>query len=329
MKQQLRQLTAAAVLALGLSGAHAGILPGPVVDTQWLAANMDKVQVIEVRDNVKTAITAPEFETDAKTGKKTLTDIGGHIPGSLMFEMKSMRVDRQIGDIKVKYMIPAKADWEKIVQSAGVKTGKPIVLVPLGLDFVDVDNALRVYWQFKVYGEDDMAVLDGGMSTWLNEGRAFEVSAPATGNGTWVSKADRSAQYFATTEDVSKAMADKSAQLVDSRDARNFLGLAKRDYVYAYGHLDGAKLVSPDMLLKPAGGSQKLYGANTYQAIFSAQGLDASKPVITYCNSGHLSAGPWFVASEILGNKSAKLYDGSLHEWTLEKHSLVGAVPLQ
>jgi thiosulfate/3-mercaptopyruvate sulfurtransferase len=323
------QLSAAVIAAFGLSVAHAGVLPGPVIDTQWLASNLDKVQVIEVRGDVKSFITAPEFDTDAKTGKKVLTDVGGHIPGSKLIDMKTMRVDRMVGDQKVKYMIPEQADFQKRVQAEGVEAGKPIVLVPVGVDGTDMDDALRVYWQFKVYGEDNIAVLDGGMATWLAEGRAFSQAPADTAGGTWVAKADRSQEYGATSDDVVKAMANKSATLVDTRDVASYQGLTKRDYVFGYGHLDGAKLYSIDLMFKKNGAGVKMLSPNTYRALLTAQGVDPSAALISYCNSGHLSSGPWFVASEILGNKNAKLYDGSLHEWTLEKRQLVGAVPLQ
>jgi thiosulfate/3-mercaptopyruvate sulfurtransferase len=121
----------------------------------------------------------------------------------------------------------------------------------------------------------------------------------------------------------------QSASLIDLRDARQFNGLGKRDYVSAYGHLEGAKLYGTDLMLNASGRSVKFMAPNTYKALMSAQGIDAPAPAITYCNSVHLSSGPWFVASEILGNKSAKLYDGSLHQWTMENRQLVGAVPLK
>ena len=329
MRQVLAKVTAAAVAAFGLLSAHAGVLPGPLVSAQWLADNLDKVQVVEVRSNVKSFTEKPEFETDAKSGKKVLVEVGGHIPNARLIDMKTMRTDRIYGDLKVKYMIPEKAVFEKTIQSAGIDVGKPLVIVPVGVDVTDVDDALRVYWQFKVYGEDDMAVLDGGMATWLIENREHSAAAVPARTGNWLAKADRSAQYFATSEDVAKAIKDKSASLIDSRDARQFNGLGKRDYVSDYGHLEGAKLYGTDLLLNASGGSVKFMAPNTYKALMSAQGIDPSAPAITYCNSGHLSSGPWFVASEILGNKSAKLYDGSLHQWTLEKRQLVGAVPLK
>ena len=328
MKTQWIKTGATLVAALGMLAANAGVLPGPLVSTKWLADNMDKVQVVEVRSNVKSFTEKPEIETDAKTGKKTIVEVGGHLPNSRLVDMKSMRTDRVLGGLTVKYMIPEKTVFEKAMQAAGVDTAKPMVLVPVGVDATDLDDALRVYWQLKVYGEDDMAVLDGGAATWMLEGREYSSAAAPAKVGTWVAKADRSAQYFASSEDVAKAMADKSATLIDSRDARQFHGLGKRDYVGAFGHLEGAKLYGSDLMVNTSGGTSKFMSTNTYRGLMAAQGIDPAAPAITYCNSGHLSSGPWFVASELLGNKSAKLYDGSLHQWTMEKRPLVGAVAL-
>jgi thiosulfate/3-mercaptopyruvate sulfurtransferase len=61
----------------------------------------------------------------------------------------------------------------------------------------------------------------------------------------------------------------------------------------------------------------------TYQARLSESGIESTAPSITYCSTGRYAAGPWFVVSEIIGNPSVKLYDGSLHLWTLEDRPLV------
>jgi thiosulfate/3-mercaptopyruvate sulfurtransferase len=307
--------------------AQAGVLPGPLVDTQWLAANADKVQILEVRGNAKSFTAQPEIATDAK-GKKTIEEIGGHIPGAVLVDAKKMRTDRKYGDLTVKYMIPEAADFEKYVRSSGVMAGKPMVLVPVGAEVADINDALRMYWQFKVYGEDDIAVLDGGYSAWLLEGRVFSKDAPAT-QGNWSVKADRTAQYFASSEDVAKAQQAKSATLVDSRDAPLFHGLVKRDYVFGSGHIEGAKLYPTDLMFRNSGGALKFMAPATYRGLLAAQGIDEQAAAITYCNSGHLSSGPWFMMSEILGNRQVKVYDGSLHQWTLEKRPLAGAVPLK
>jgi thiosulfate/3-mercaptopyruvate sulfurtransferase len=331
MKQALKLLLLAplALLWAALSQA-ASLLPGPVVDSAWLAAHLDEVQIFEVRGNIKSFTAKPEFETDAKTGKKVLVEVGGHIPGARLMDTKPLRVDKKIGDLTVKYMLPEPAAFEKLMQAAGVDAERPIVLVPVGVDVVDLDDALRAYWQLKVYGEDQIAVLDGGMAVWLLEARAHSSEAVAAKVGNWRVKADRRAQYGAESEDVAAAIAAKSATLIDGRDLRSFHGLAQRDYVHAAGHIPGAKSLPPELLTKPvAGGAVKLHSLATYRGIAAATGVDADKPSIAYCNSGHLSSGPWFVMSELLGHKNARLYDGSMHQWTLEKRPVEGAIPLQ
>jgi thiosulfate/3-mercaptopyruvate sulfurtransferase len=328
MNRIIRHITAAAALAVGAASALATDLPGPLVDTQWLAANLKDVQVVEVRGNVKSFTAEPDIATDAK-GKKTIEDIGGHIPGSRLLEAKSVRVERQIGDLKVKYMIPERADFQKYVQAAGIDGDKPIVVVPLGLSTSDVNDAMRMYWQFKVYGENKVAFLDGGMAAWLLEGKPYAKDVPAAKTGNWVSPSDQTARYFADSNDVVKLQSQKNATLIDAREANQFHGLIKRDYVFGYGHIEGAKSLAPDTTYKTSGGVVKVLAPNTYKAVLKAQGIDPEAPAVVYCNSGAQSGLPWFVLSELLGNQSVKQYDGSLHQWTLEKRPLVGAVPLQ
>ncbi|MFA9218545.1 MAG: sulfurtransferase [Sphingomonadaceae bacterium] len=319
------------VLSLGwlfstLVGAQS--LPGPVVSSTWLASHLDEVQLVDVRSNVASFMASPEMETDAKTGKKTLVEMGGHIAGAHLLDARLMRSERIINGLNIKYMIPAQMDFEKLMQGLGVNAGKPIVLMSPATHGAEVDDALRMYWQLKVYGEDNIAVLDGGMAAWLLEGRQFTLSNPASKSGNWRVLADRSARYFAGSADVRQAIATPSVNLIDARDLKSYHGLVKRDYVGGYGHIAGAKLFPTELLLKSEGGALKFMSANTYRALLQGQGIDASAPAMSYCNSGHLSSGPWFILSEMLSNPSARLYDGSLHEWTMEKNPLAGAVPL-
>jgi thiosulfate/3-mercaptopyruvate sulfurtransferase len=147
---------AAAALALVCAGlsARAVELPGPVVDAAWLAGHLNDVQVVEVRSDVASFGREPVFETDKKTGKKMLSEVGGHLPGARLVDFKVVRTERQVGDRKIKYLIPEQADFQARMQAAGVMADQPIVLVPVGQDIAEIDEALRLYWSFKVYGED-------------------------------------------------------------------------------------------------------------------------------------------------------------------------------
>lgn len=317
-------------LAFVLSGlvglVQAVTLPGPVVSADWLAANQSEVQILEVRGDVASYVRSPEFEVDKKTGKKILVEVGGHIADSTLLDFKKVRADRMIDGKKIKYLIPEKSDFEKIIQSVGINSDKPIILVPVGLDISDVDEALRAYWQFKVYGEDNIAVLDGGMAGWLSEGRDFVATPSTKSGGNWVAKGERK-ELIASSDQVAAASKNGKVSLIDARQPAQFYGLTKRDYVGAYGHIAGAKELAPELLAKTSKGALYFWDKNTYNALLSANGINPKSPAISYCNSGHLAAGGWFVMSELVGNKSTKLYDGSLYLWTLEGRPLVG-VPL-
>jgi len=225
-------------------------------------------------------------------------------------------------------MIPERAPFERLVQAAGVDGGKPIVIVPPGQDVNDVNDAMRLYWQFKVYGETDMAILDGGMAAWLLEGRSYSLDGPVARTGSWKSPSDQTSRYFADSIDVLRLVEKGGAQLIDAREAAQYHGLVKRDHVYGYGHLAGAKSLLPDMTYKISGGVVRLYSPATYRAVLQVQGIDPAAPSVVYCNWGAQSGLPWFILSELLGNGNARQYNGSLHQWTLEKRPLVGAVPL-
>jgi thiosulfate/3-mercaptopyruvate sulfurtransferase len=315
------------ILALTISSfigiVQAVTLPGPVVSAEWLAANQSQVQILEVRSDVASYTRAPEFEIDKKSGKKFLVEVGGHLQDSTLLDFKKVRADRMIDGKKIKYLIPEKADFEKIIQSVGINSDKPIVLVPVGLDISDIDEALRAYWQFKVYGEDNIAVLDGGMAGWLSEGREFSTSPSAKSNGSWLAKAERK-ELIASSEQVAIASKTGKSTLIDGRQPTQYFGLSKRDYVGAYGHIAGAKDLAPELLAKSTKGALYFWDKNTYNSLLMANGINPKSPAISYCNSGHLAAGGWFVMSELVGNKSTKLYDGSLYLWTLEGRPLVG-----
>ena len=309
-----------------VSLAQAITLPGPVVSADWLANNMSEVQIIEVRTDLASYLRSPEFDTDKKTGKKLLVEVGGHIANSTLLDFKKVRVERLVDGKKIKLLIPEKADFEKLVQSLGINSDKPIVLVPIGQDMSDIDEALRTYWSFKVYGEDQVAVLDGGIAGWLSEGREFTTANSPKAAGNWAAKAERK-ELVASSDDVAAASKSGKPQLLDARQPAQYLGLAKRPDVLTFGHIAGSKELAPELLAKPSNGALYFWQKKTYDALLAANGLSNKGPTIAYCNTGHLAAGGWFVMSELVGNKSTKLYDGSLYLWTLEGRPLVG-VPL-
>jgi thiosulfate/3-mercaptopyruvate sulfurtransferase len=294
-------------------------LPGPVVTPQWLAEHRADVTVLDVRDDVGSFTAKPSFEVDP-AGKQVLAEVGGHIPGALLLDFAKVRVEREVGGAKVKGMLPSRADFQALMQGIGLDSARPIVVVPLGELPEDLDSAARVYWSLKYYGEDRLAILDGGTVAWLQAGLPHASDAAPTARGDWVATAERKA-LLAESEDVAQAAAHH-VQLVDARPLPFYLGLQKKPNIAQAGRLAGARNFPPDLRSGAAGAGQIYYTAPQYRAAFGEVGIDAAAPTITYCNTGHQAAGAWFIMSELLKNPGVRLYDGSLAEWTAEKRPL-------
>ncbi|MBU3724477.1 MAG: sulfurtransferase [Burkholderiaceae bacterium] len=323
---RLRSFIVGCVVLLVTPLALAQQLPGPVVTGDWLAANQSRVQIVDVRSDVKSYIREPITSVDKKTGKIQIEEAGGYIPGALTIDYALVRSERMFDGQRTKYLIPEKEELQSRLRFAGVRDDKPIVIVPVGMDPSDVMEALRLYWTLKVYGEDRVAVLDGGMAGWLAAGRAIQTAAPVKSpEGDWSVKGYR-ANLVKGSADVEQASASGNPLLVDGREASGFYGVTKRSYVAKYGHIANAKSLPPELLFRSAQGALYFFNKAQYQSLFKLAGIDAASPAIAYCNSGNLASGAWFVLSEILGNTQTGLYDGSLYLWSREGRPLVGVL---
>lgn len=301
--------------------AYATIFPSPLIDTAWLANNKDKVIILEVRKYTKSFTTPAKFAKHKKTGKKLLKSVGGHIPGSILVNYKKVRVNRTIDGQKLKYILPDRAAFEKLIQSHGVNKDSAIVLVSKGQTTKDAMTATRLYWQLKYYGHDNMAILNGGMAQWIEDGHETSTAPGKTSKGDWLATAERK-ELLATSADVAKAVNDPNTKLIDTRNISQYLGKWKKPFVYSDGHIPGAKLLPAELLT-----SHKMpikFTPKKELKMMAAQlGINTSDNTITYCNSGHLASGAWFILHEVMGNKNVKLYDGSMHEWTKAKQPTI------
>lgn len=320
MKMHSKIIWACVLLLAGATMAQAAVkLPGHLVSPQWLNQHRNEVNIVAVRSNAATFTKAPTFASS--NGNKTLTGFGGHIPGALLLDFGKARVPRMVDGRQIKWLLPDQAEFQKLMREVGVKAGRPTVIVPEGLGGADLDMAARVYWSMKVYGDKHLAILNGGTSGWINAGLPVSTAAATAGGGTWTaSKADM--RYVASSHDVARAIG--KAQIVDARPMPFYVGLVKKPNVGAAGHIKGAVNLPPDVRSTESGGSAHYLTAAEYSKIFPHLGIHSKKPSITYCNTGHLASGAWFVLSEVMGNPNVKLYDGSMYEWTTEKRPVVG-----
>lgn len=304
-----------------LATAQAATVPGPLVDTAWLKANSGKVVILDVRSDVKSFSASPVFSKDKKTGKLNLVKVGGHIAGAHLVDYKKLRADRDVNGVVISYLLPARKDFDAFMQSVGLNTGDSIVIVSKGESNLDMTSATRLYWSLKYFGHDDMTILDGGMVQWLKQGGVVKSDSGKVKKGNWIATAERT-EMLASSDDVRQAVKDKSVQLIDTRPVAQYLGTYHKSYVSENGHIPGAKNF-PNELLTGPNGDAVFTPASSIQKLSEAMGIDSKAPSITYCNSGHLASGSWFVYSEVLGNKQVKMYDGSMHQWTKEKGATV------
>jgi len=274
---------------------HAVELPGALVDGEWLVNNRDEVLVLDVR-------------------KATETFVKGHIPGAVLVDVNLIRIERKINDKNMTRMRPDAASFEQFMRTHGVDNNSLVVLTHRGKKPGHVTGAARLYWHMKFYGFDQVALLDGGNPSWVEalEDLVTEVDPVKPGNyriGT------EQPAIVATMQQVQQALGKETVTLIDTRELRYHIGLDKKDYVYAYGHIPGSRNL-PYKFLNPAKKSMKYYPRDTLTSLLESLRIDSEDELILYCNSGYEASSVWFALHEILGNPNVRVYDGSLHQWT-------------
>lgn len=286
-------------------------LPGPLVDTAWLAGQLQNpdLVVLDVRDD------PANFDrplTDKEKADPRAPTVG-HVPGARLLDWKFVRETREIDGVKLDKMVITADKFEALMRSLGVANGQAVVVMTNGRDSGSITMGTRVYWTLKHYGHDNVALLDGGLKKWQAEARPMAYDKPAITSSQYVAGPLREA-LLATLSQVRQAHDAKSAQLVDGRTADYYVGQSITSDVKAKGHIPGARMLAHKDIIDDKTGT--FLPKAELLALANEAGIAAEGESITYCNTGHLASGAWFVLSEILGNRQTRLYDGSMHEWT-------------
>lgn len=303
------------------NSARALQVPGPLVETDWLDQHRDQVTILDVREDIESFTRQAVLVRKRFTGDLRIRQAGAHIPGAVLVDFLNIRTSRTIDDRDIRYMAPEKEEFSQLMQSWGVNRDAAIVIVSPGMRNNDMTIATRLYWQIKYFGHDNVTILNGGMAQWLLEQLPASIEASEPAPGDWVAREERDS-IKADSDDVTRALQDDSIQLVDTRSLGLYLGTWKKSYVRRKGHIPGAK-VFPDELLTSAAPPVRFSEPEELEQIAKQLGIDTGTNLITYCNSGQLASGSWFYISELVGNKNARLYDGSMHQWALEKRPVI------
>ena len=180
--------------------------------------------------------------------------------------------------------------------------------------------ATYAFWYFKVYGHQDVRLIDGGRKRWELDGRPFTTEVPVSKVAKYGAK-ERDNAIRAYRDEVIAAIGTKN--IVDVRSPAEFSGeLAAPAHLpqeggQIKGHIPTAKNIPWS---KAANEDGTFKSDAELKEIYTGAGVDLAKDTIAYCRIGERSAFSWFVLHELLGVNNVKNYDGS---WT-EYGSLVG-----
>lgn len=264
-----------------------------VVGTEWLAAHLRDADLRVVDGTWH----MPQLKRDARAEFEA-----AHVPGAAFFDIDAI-ADR---GTTLPHMLPTAGEFAAAVGALGIGSGDRVIVY----DTRGVVSAARVWWTFRAFGHDAVAVLDGGLKKWRAEGRPVESGAAAP--------APRAFQAWPRPELVRDLEAmrvnigSRAAQVLDARSAGRFAGTEPEPRAgLRGGHIPGSRNLPYETLYRPDG---TLKAPDELGKAVAAAGIDLGRPVVTTCGSG-VTASVLALALYVLGRRDVAVYDGSWSEW--------------
>jgi thiosulfate/3-mercaptopyruvate sulfurtransferase len=263
----------------------------PLVSTDWLAAHLSDVRVVDASWYMPDEKREPEREFEA-----------GHIPGAVFFDIDAI-ADRATD---LPHMMPPPEEFARAVGALGIGDSDTVVVY----DGSGIFSAPRAWWALRSMGHASVFVLDGGLPKWKREGRPV-VSGRATPRAARFA-AKPAAALARDYQAVLRHLKAGDAQIVDARSASRFTGAEKEPRPgLKSGHMPGAVNLHWRALLNH---DNTLKDDQSLRRLFAEKGIDLRAPIVTSCGSG-ISAAILMLGLEKLGAADVALYDGSWAEW--------------
>ena len=267
--------------------------PKTLVSTEWLHAHLKDpdLRILDGSYYLPQMGRDPRAEYDA-----------AHIPNARFFDIDDVADHGS----DLPHMVPPVEKFMSRMRAMGVGDGHQVVVY----DGMGLFSAARVWWLFKLMGQNNIAVLDGGLPKWEAEGRPVEDLQPVIRDRHMTVR--RQNQMVKDVTQVSAASKLGDYEIIDARSPGRFRGEEPEPRAgLRPGHIPGSKNVCFKDLLNA---DQTMKNPVEIRQIFEAAGVDFNKPAITTCGSG-VTAAVLSLGLERIGKTDHSLYDGSWSEW--------------
>jgi thiosulfate/3-mercaptopyruvate sulfurtransferase len=267
-------------------------LSGPLVSTQWLA---DRLTAGDI-----TVIDASWYMPQSNRNGRAEYE-AAHIPGAVFFDIDALSDRSSI----FPHTLARAEDFAAAVGALGIGETAAIVYDGAGLF-----SAARVWWNLRVMGLPEVAILNGGLPKWRDESLPIDSVPVAPQPVPFIPRPDYS--LLRTLPQMLANLDSAAEQVVDARGPARFHAQEPEPRPGVRGgHIPGSRNMHYARLLQPDG---TLKSPTDLRRIFESEGIDSAAPIVTTCGSG-VTAAILMLALEIAGARKVALYDGSWSEW--------------
>ena len=274
--------------------------PQALVSTQWLAQNLD-AEELKIVDGT---YFLPGAKRDAKA-----EFAAEHIPGAVFFDID----DICDSGSELPHMLPDAETFSAKVGALGVADKDKVVVYDANGGGM---AAARVWWTFRVFGHDDVCLLNGGMKTWLAEGRPVTDEAPTPQPAAYA--AVKNDTLVRDIEQILANLESGNEQVIDARAKERFEGTAPEPRKGARsGHIPGS-LNLPFVQFFDKDRNFVMRDAEELTQAIAVAGLDLDHPITASCGSG-VTASMLAFGFYLIGKTDVAVYDGSWSEWGMRQ----------